>query len=674
MQKLYTNESSTAECLVEDPATGLHRPRDYMQGLEARVAYLEGLLQNYQQEILPDNQDSPSTDPRVASADDTNSVAAESTPNLDLLSNEVALLCLSAAGREPQFFGPSSAVFFSRIASASIDLPLKRSGWKDPPHIGDNSEYHTRSRWSPMPPVELPSPMKAAILSQAYFKSIHPQYPFLHRPTFQSMEKECLSASALGDVSTADSASLFFVLMAYAIGSLVLGQTETEAAPVYFSWALDLIAPLLHTDGLQSIQALLCCAVYSIRSYNGASLWKLSGMAIRQCVELGYHRSTEKYRTRVDSLTKEISKRCFWVAYDLDCVASFILGRPKGIPDNAIDVELPVDIDDENITFSGFLQPPRSSPGEPRTSMTGVIHVIKLRQLWSKISNNLYLNIFRLGERNSYDSTLVENLRQELEEWRSGAPDDLDTSNAPPLSVFESPNWFYIAYDYSLLLLYRPRITCPLAALEESQSIDAAFQVCADSARDICQRYRRLYQSRGRVQFTWGSLHILFLAGLTFNYCLWRSRRLRESTPQSVVVNTCMACTTLLVIIAERWSQASSYRDIFESLSERTINMMSGDNRRTESEGMGVSPSAQVAELLAPLTSDPKVNLDDLDWMNSDHNQARPPNMEAYAPFQEWIMGLDYMPSAGDPQWFTQELLNDMGDFADTLPINNGQL
>lgn len=307
--------------------------------------------------------------------------------------------------------------------------------------------------------------------------------------------------------------------------------------------------------------------------------------------------------------------------------------------------------------------------------MTGVIHVIKLRQLWSRISDNLYPNIFRLAEKNFYDSTQFENLRQELEEWRSGAPDELDTFNASPLSVFDSPNWFHIAYDYSILLLYRPRITCPLATLrdpQKSQSIDAAFQICSDSARDICQRYRRLYQVRRRVQFTWGSLHILFLAGLTFNYCLWRSRRVRESTPQSVVVNTCMACTTLLVIIAERWSQASSYRDIFESLSERTINMMSGDNCNTQTEGMGVS-SAQVAELPAPLASNPDLDSDGLDWMNSDHNQARPPDMESYAPVQEWIMGIDYMPSASDPQWFTQELLNEMGDFA-SLPSNNGQL
>lgn len=61
---------------------------------------------------------------------------------------------------------------------------------------------------------------------------------------------------------------------------------------------------------------------------------------MRHCVELGYHRSTERYRNSVDTLTKEISKRCFWVAYDIDLVASFILGRPAGISDSAIDVEV----------------------------------------------------------------------------------------------------------------------------------------------------------------------------------------------------------------------------------------------------------------------------------------------------------------------------------------------
>jgi hypothetical protein len=63
-------------------------------------------------------------------------------------------------------------------------------------------------------------------------------------------------------------------------------------------------------------------------------------MAIRHCVELGYHRSTRKYRSTADAVTQEMSKRCFWVAYDIDRVASFILGRPVGIADSAIDVEV----------------------------------------------------------------------------------------------------------------------------------------------------------------------------------------------------------------------------------------------------------------------------------------------------------------------------------------------
>jgi hypothetical protein len=75
-------------------------------------------------------------------------------------------------------------------------------------------------------------------------------------------------------------------------------------------------------------------------AWNNDNLRKISGMAIRHCIELGYHRSAERYRRHVDPLTKEMSKRCFWVAYDIDRVAAFILGRPVGVPDELIDAEV----------------------------------------------------------------------------------------------------------------------------------------------------------------------------------------------------------------------------------------------------------------------------------------------------------------------------------------------
>lgn len=57
-------------------------------------------------------------------------------------------------------------------------------------------------------------------------------------------------------------------------------------------------------------------------------------------MELGYHRSSTNFRRDIDVLTAELSKRCFWVAYDLDRVAAFILGRPVGISDDSIDAEV----------------------------------------------------------------------------------------------------------------------------------------------------------------------------------------------------------------------------------------------------------------------------------------------------------------------------------------------
>ncbi|OKL56596.1 hypothetical protein UA08_08175 [Talaromyces atroroseus] len=703
------------DCLVEDPATGLHRPRDYVQSLEARVAYLEGLLQGVRPEVAVDHfagidrsQQSQQADGGVldsagapgATANATTGPqqqASGNTPNNDLddvrstdadegdlLSNEVALLCLSAAGREPQYFGPSSAVHFSRIVSSTLRLPRRGAGAASS-HYSNTSGSATRHATARY--QEFPDPGMMAKLSEAYFNNIHPQYPFLHQPTFRLMEQECLEASLRNDVGDASETSLFFVLMVYAIGSLALGHSEVDAAEGYYAMALNNIAPLLDMDNLLSIQAMLCCAVYSVRSPAGVSLWKISGMAMRHCIELGYHRSTERYRNSVDTLTKEISKRCFWVAYDIDRVASFILGRPAGISDGDIDVELPLDIDDEHITRDGLLCPPRENPLDPPTQLTGALHSIKLRRLWSKFNDNLYSHHGGDGGRTS-NGLAVEALRQELEEWRATSPDKLDNLHARPLSVFASNDWFQLAYGYSILLLYRhyiidspdPTAQAPSPLIQENGEPDVrdrAFEICSTHARQMCLMYRRLYQSQhSQIQFTWGSLHILFLSGLTYLYCLWKSPYIRKRTPQSIVINTCMACTTVLIIIAERWNEASSYRDIFELLSESTITMICGNGGATVSGG----ESSELAALTSLMTGGGTYlsgglggnasgsgnipgNMHDTstttDGPGGNPEQVGGPDM----PLQDWIMALDYVAAPGDSQWLAQELLQGIRDF-----------
>lgn len=258
------------DCLVEDPATGLHRPRDYLRSLETRVAYLESLLQQTRPEVALDHLEDGQ---RQLSQDQISPGRDADNENIDDLSTDVALLCLSAAGREPHYFGPSCAVSFSRIVSATMGLHRR----------GGTSQHSGSAAWPESdiqePEVQrtvsasFPSRNLAATLSQAYFKNIHPQYPFLHKPTFQAWEEACTRANQSGNMETAGDLPLFFVLMVYAIGSLTLGSAHRDSAAAYYSMALDHQAPVLDLDSLESIQSVLCCAVYSVRSPVGVSLW-----------------------------------------------------------------------------------------------------------------------------------------------------------------------------------------------------------------------------------------------------------------------------------------------------------------------------------------------------------------------------------------------------------------
>jgi hypothetical protein len=163
-------------------------------------------------------------------------IAASSTgtdaPAAEALSNEVALLCLSAAGREPQYFGPSSALSFSMIASSVMGLPrqaaIRTSDRDTGGGVRGDLRTMSRTRSKTRLMSEFPSASKVAQLSQAYFKSTHPQYPFLHRQTIQAMENKCLEANLKGD-----DMSLFFVLMVRTLPTRSRPAAEGEKGLCY---------------------------------------------------------------------------------------------------------------------------------------------------------------------------------------------------------------------------------------------------------------------------------------------------------------------------------------------------------------------------------------------------------------------------------------------------------
>jgi hypothetical protein len=85
--------------------------------------------------------------------------------------------------------------------------------------------------------------------------------------------------------------------------------------------------------------------------------------------------------------------------------------------------------------------------------------------------------------------------------------------------------------------------------------------------------YRELYFSQ-RLNDTWGALHVLFLGGVTFLYCLWSSHEVRMAYRQDKVSAICTSTIVVLAIMAERWTAVAAYRDAFDMLSSATQTML----------------------------------------------------------------------------------------------------
>ena len=277
--------------------------------------------------------------------------------------------------------------------------------------------------------------------------------------------------------------------------------------------------------------------------------------------------------------------------------------------------------------------------------MTGAIHIIKLRRLWSKVHSLLYGEVSSCLPRSSDTESTVRELRRELEMWRQNTPPQTRNDASKPLSVYMSSEWFMLAYHHSVLLLYRPFINDTTEQGTSMQSYpeltEVAFDECYGNAQRICMTYRSLYQQPS-IQFTWGSLHILFLGGMTYLYCLWRSTKIRKAARLRDVMGTCMACSMVLVIVAERWGIATAYRDIFEKLSERTINMLELEtSKRMQTGSDNPAPAPGFDELLNDTL-----------------------------PFDEWIRELDNAGMPPESDWLVQEILDGVREFEPNGPDN----
>lgn len=207
--------------------------------------------------------------------------------------------------------------------------------------------------------------------------------------------------------------------------------------------------------------------------------------------------------------------------------------------------------------------------------MTHAIHGFRFRNLLGRIHSTLYSDntATDFDRRNAHIKDLIE----ELDKLMASRPLPRSPPDGGALSFFTTPDWYQAVYDSAILQLYRFHITDSQRPVPPD-----IITKCMRAAKSACHSFRRQFLGTPTTP-TWDALHELFLAGLTYLYCLWKTSSARDSLRHDQISSTCTDCTMVLVIMAERWKDAAPYRDVFEALSSRTMTMIADKQQGKES-------------------------------------------------------------------------------------------
>lgn len=259
-------------------------------------------------------------------------------------------------------------------------------------------------------------------------------------------------------------------------------------------------------------------------------------------------------------------------------IVSITLGRPVAIDMGEIDVALPsAEID--HITCPPNIESIVSTDFN-RTAI--FIHITNYRILCGRIMRALH-GLKRADDNEISMRKLRDDLELELEDWRSKTSELHlpDTGMSSPIpanwSSFRSKEWYEVLYNNAMLMLYRPS-----PRLSTISGDSTTLQKLFTSSKQAVTHYAYLHRSR-KINYSWITLHSVFLVGLTYVYAL--SRHLREKRRGSAatgpvldldpspieVVNDTRSCSTVLVAVGERWNALRGCHEVFDKLSDAVL-------------------------------------------------------------------------------------------------------
>ncbi|KAH5551193.1 hypothetical protein HBI25_184440 [Parastagonospora nodorum] len=602
-------EKAGASCLVYDSGRQTELPRDYVSNLEKQIEALRRENQALRQQsqplsVIDDNPasfGSPSTS--VQEIDSTSTEGYPASPHhqshLQDLVKSVRSVVVEPS-RQPRFLGPSSGITLATMVMASIRVDTL----PHPPHSihEDNASLpvaaSTSSKESSLPPRHA-----ADHLIEVYFQYRTPHMPFIQRT---QVEKAVMSAyAASGEVQSLGSATGQYMFTAYMVFAIALcnipnpsgGTSRVMQSEGCFRSAVGWVERVItySKSDLETLRAVLLLAQFvSMCPWQG-SLWHLTGIAMRLCVDMGLHWESEGQSLEADQDALYERRRLWHCAYHFDRVLSITLGRPFGITDESTRVPLP----------SPWTVSRRSFGAETNDfdvhHQRAHNHLFSLSKLESEIKHVQQSQTWPVKAAYPKPNVVawMNDVQPRLQEWHSTIP---PLEKAHSSSIFAHQAYWDVIYNNAILLLYRP-------SSSNQHSLAKSLSTSHNAACNLITGIKAL-QREGKLDVLWKSVHDLFMAGLTIIYSVWQSKEMRDRNHIRNSISALQSCASTLSAMSETFHGAAGCRDVFDALSSATIEWLI-TNEAEESRQTRVEFERQVEELLQQLQPSTTAFVDD---------------------------------------------------------------
>ncbi|ODQ78986.1 hypothetical protein BABINDRAFT_8608 [Babjeviella inositovora NRRL Y-12698] len=230
-------------------------------------------------------------------------------------------------------------------------------------------------------------------------------------------------------------------------------SVESDEGYRYFLAARKLVN-ITDARDIFSMQTTLMLIIFLQCSARLSTCYSYIGIALRLALREGLHRKL--YHPNMNLVELEVRKRIFYTVYKLDIYINAMLGLPRSICEDDFDQELPIELDDENITEREYLP---QMPAD-KLSSSGV----------ANCHTRLFLILDRLIKKfypvrpssnmpnpvsNQENVTILEN---ELAEWIKSLPSELQPGGTPSFRYLKANRYLNLAYLHVQSMLYRPFI------------------------------------------------------------------------------------------------------------------------------------------------------------------------------------------------------------------------